>query len=68
MTGPASLIPRKARKRRKASAKARAAWKAQGRYMAAVRRLPKAARDRIKVIREKKGVLKAFATAKRAVH
>jgi hypothetical protein len=36
--------------------------------VAAVRRLPKAARDRIKVIREKKGVLKAFATAKRAVH
>jgi hypothetical protein len=34
--------------------------------MAAVRRLPKTARAKMKAIREKKGVLAAIATAKRA--
>lgn len=48
------------------SAATRAAWAAQGRYMAAVRRLPKAARARIKAIREKSGVRAAIAAAKRS--
>jgi hypothetical protein len=55
------------RRHRKPSAKAQAVWRLQGRYMAAVRRLPKAARGKIKAIREKKGVLAATAAAKRAV-
>jgi hypothetical protein len=35
--------------------------------MAAVRRLPTAARNRIKAIREKRGVLAAIAEARRAI-
>lgn len=54
---------RKAPKR--ASKAARAAWRAQGRYMAAVRRLPKADRAKVKAIREKSGVRAAIAAAKR---
>src|ERR1700693_6510695 len=37
----------------------------QGRYMAAVRQLPKAARAKVKAIREKSGVRSAIAAAKR---
>jgi hypothetical protein len=52
--------------RRKAvSAATRAARKAQGRYMAAVRRLSKSARKQIKAIRQKSGVKAAIAKAKR---
>jgi hypothetical protein len=54
------------RRRRKASAKAQAVWRLQGRYMAALRRLPRATRIKIKAIREKKGVLAAIAAAKKA--
>lgn len=50
---------------RRVSAAARKAWAAQGAYMAAVRRLPKAARAKMKAIREKSGVKAAIATAKR---
>jgi hypothetical protein len=53
------------RRRRKVSAKARVAWKAQGRYMAAVRTLPKAARAKVAAIRKAKGVEAAIAAAKR---
>jgi hypothetical protein len=56
-------VSRKAKRR--ISAATRAAWAAQGRYMAAVRRLPKAARVKIKAIREKSGVAAAIAAAKR---
>jgi hypothetical protein len=53
------------RRRRKASAKAVAAWKAQGQYMAAVRRLSKADRLKVKKIREAKGVAAATNAARR---
>jgi hypothetical protein len=53
------------RGRKKASARAVAAWKAQGRYMAAVRRLPKAARAKVRAVRASKGVAAAVAAARR---
>jgi hypothetical protein len=53
------------RRRRKPSAKALAAWRAQGRYMAAVRRLSSGDRAKVKEIREAKGVRAAIAAAKR---
>jgi hypothetical protein len=53
------------RKRRRPSPKAQAAWRAQGRYMAAVRRLSKANRAKVKAIREKAGVGAAVKAAKR---
>ncbi len=52
--------------RRKAvSAATQAARRAQGQYMAAVRRLSKDARKQIKAIREKSGVKEAIAAAKK---
>jgi hypothetical protein len=51
--------------KRRVSAKRRAAWAAQGRYMAAVRRLPKAKRAKIKAIREKSGVPAAIREARK---
>ena len=51
--------------KRRISAATRAAWAAQGAYMAAVRRLPKAARAKIRAIRKKSGVKAAIAAAKR---
>lgn len=65
LTGPAAIQRRPKRRRRKASAKARAAWRAQGRYLAAVKGLSKADRLRIRTFREKNGVAKAIAAAKR---
>jgi len=53
------------RSRRKASAKAQAAWRAQGRYMSAVRQLSPAQRAKVKKIREARGVAAATAAAKR---
>ena len=50
-------------KTKRVSAKARAAWKAQGRYLGAVRRLSKTDRAKVKAIREKSGVRAAIATA-----
>lgn len=47
------------------SAAARAAWRAQGRYLGAVRRLSKADRVKVKAIREKSGVRAAIAEAMR---
>lgn len=52
-------------RRRKASAKAQAAWRAQGRYLGATRRLSKADRAKVKKIREAKGVGPAIAAAKK---
>ena len=52
-------------RRKAASAATRAARKAQGQYMAAVRRLSKSARKEIKAIRKKSGVRAAIAKAKR---
>jgi hypothetical protein len=63
LRGPESL--RRRPPRRRASAKARAAWKRQGRYLAAVRRLSKVDRAKIRSIREKSGVGAAIAAAKR---
>jgi hypothetical protein len=54
----------KARHRR-VSPKAQAAWRAQGRYMAALRRLPKAVRAKVAAIRKAKGVGAAVAAAKK---
>ncbi len=59
----ARKVGRKARRR--ISAATRAAWAAQGAYMAAVRQLPKTARARIRAIRETSGVKAAIAAAKR---
>jgi len=50
---------------RRISAATRAKYQAQGRYMAALRMLPKAARTKAKAIREKSGVRAAIAAAKR---
>lgn len=47
---------RPANRRRKASAKARAAWISQGRYLGAIRQLSAANRARVKKIRETKGI------------
>lgn len=53
------------RRRRKPSAKARAAWQQQGRYMGFMRGLSKADRTKVRAVREKSGVRAAIATAKR---
>jgi hypothetical protein len=52
-------------RQRRLSAATRAKYRQQGRYMAAVRRLPKAGRAKVKAIREKSGVAAAVAAAKR---
>jgi hypothetical protein len=57
--------PAAKRRRRKALAKARAAWKAQGRYLGAVRQLSVADRAKVKAIREKKGVRAAITAARK---
>jgi hypothetical protein len=64
LTNPAALRPRTPR-RRKASRKAQAAWRAQGRYMAAVRRLSKADRAKVKAARERGGVSSALRLARK---
>jgi hypothetical protein len=51
--------------RRVLSKAQRAAYQAQGRYMAAVRALPKSARAKIKEIRESSGVVAAIKAAKK---
>ena len=62
-----SLRGRASRKppRRKASPRTLAASRAQGRYMAAVRRLSKANRAKVKKVREAKGVSAAIASARK---
>jgi hypothetical protein len=55
---------RAARKKPRISAATRKMYQQQGRYMAAVRQLPKADRAKIKAIREKSGVRAAIAAAK----
>jgi hypothetical protein len=57
--------PAAKKRRRKVSAKARAVWKAQGRYLSAVKQLTPAQRAKVKKIREAKGVGPATAAAKR---
>jgi hypothetical protein len=52
-------------RRRRVSPKAQAAWRAQGRYMAAVRRLSKSARAKVAAIRKAKSVGTAVAAAKK---
>jgi hypothetical protein len=56
---------RRARRRLKLTPKGRKSLQMQGRYMAAVRVLPQAARARIRAIREKSGVQAAIAEARR---
>ena len=56
---------RAARRKPRISAATRKIYQQQGRYMAALRPLPKAARARIKAIREKSGVQAAISAAKR---
>jgi hypothetical protein len=46
------------------SAAARAAWRTQGQYLAAVRLLSKADRAKVKSIRQKSGVRPAISAAK----
>jgi hypothetical protein len=53
------------RLRRRVSAKARATWKTQGRYLGAVRRLSKSDRAKVKAIREKSGVRAAITAARK---
>jgi hypothetical protein len=53
------------RRKRRISAATRKLYQQQGRYMAAVRRLPKADRAKVRAIREKSGVRAAIAAAKR---
>lgn len=65
LRGPEGLRKRARKAPKKVSKAARAAWRAQGRYMAAVRRLSKADRAKIKGIREKSGVRSAIAAAKK---
>ena len=66
--GPFPMATKRApatRRRRRASAKARAAWVLQGAYMSSVRPLSKANRLKVKAVREKKGVKAAIAAAKK---
>jgi hypothetical protein len=56
---------RPARRKPRISAATRKMYQQQGRYMAAVRQLPKDARAKVKEIREKSGVRAAIAAAKR---
>jgi hypothetical protein len=56
---------RAARRKPRISAATRKIYQQQGRYMAALRPLPKTARAKIKTIREKSGVRAAIAAAKR---
>jgi hypothetical protein len=65
LTSVAALRRTAPRGRRKVSAKARAAWAAQGRYMAVVRQLPETARAKVASIRKAKGVQAAIREAKR---
>ena len=64
--GSTAKAAKRAAKRRKPriSAATRKMYQQQGRYMAAVRQLPKADRAKIKAIREKSGVRAAIAAAK----
>jgi hypothetical protein len=61
----ASKSPRAKEARKQISRAQRTARQAQGRYMAAVRRLSKEARKKVKAIREKSGVDAAIREAKR---
>jgi predicted RNA-binding protein YlqC (UPF0109 family) len=67
LAGIATTAKRRAARRAKPriSAATRKMYQAQGRYLAALRPLSKAARVKIKAIREKSGVNAAIATAKR---
>jgi len=65
LRGPESLRRRARKAPKRVSKAARAAWRAQGRYMAAVRRLSKADRAKVKAIRETSGVRAAIAAAKK---
>ena len=65
LRGPEGLQKRARKAPKRVSKAARAAWKTQGRYMAAVRRLSKADRGKIKGLREKSGVRAAIAAAKK---
>jgi hypothetical protein len=65
LTSVAALRGPATRRRRKVSAKARAAWRAQGRYLAAVKVLSKAARTKVRAIRKAKSIEAAIAEAKR---
>jgi len=63
--GAESLVREPAKRRRvKVSAKARAAWALQGRYMGVLRPLSKADRAKVKKIREAKGVPAAISAAR----
>ena len=55
----------KRKPRKPPSTAQQAAWRAQERYLAAVRRLPKAARVKVRTVREKHGMRAAIAAAKR---
>ena len=57
--------PRAKRRKPRISAATRKMYQAQGRYMAAVRQLPKAARAKIKAIRARSGVAAATVAAKK---
>jgi hypothetical protein len=65
LTSVAALRRPAKRRRRKVSAKARAAWKAQGQYLGAVRRLSKADRAKVRAVRQAKGIRAAIAAAKK---
>jgi hypothetical protein len=67
ISGPAKpTVARKAARRKpRISAATRKMYQAQGRYMAAVRQLPKEARAKVKAIREKSGVAAATKAAKK---
>lgn len=65
LRGPVGLKRPPVKRRKRPSAKARAAWKAHGRYLGAVRRLSASDRTRVKKLREAKGVRAAIAEAKR---
>jgi len=66
MGGTREAAKRRAvRRKPRISVATRKMYQQQGRYMAAVRQLPKAARAKVKAIREKSGVRSAIAAAKR---
>ena len=63
--GPRTAAAKKPKRRFTMTAKARAAMKRQGQYLAALRRLKVAERNRVKAVARKEGVAKAVEFARK---
>ena len=63
--GPRAAVTKKPKRKFTMTAKARAAMKRQGQYLAALRRLKVAERNRVKAVARKEGVAKAVEFARK---